>query len=229
MKLAVIPARGGSKRIARKNIRPFHGQPMISYSINAALQSNLFDDIIVSTDDSEIASIASQLGASVPFTRPPELCDDFTGIMEVVNHAIEWYNLNKAPVDYVSLIYATAPFVTAQSLKQAHAQLIQANCSYVLSVTRFSFPIQRALTLEDNGSIDMFNPEFRLTRSQDLKEAYHDAGQFCLGKAQAFLEKQAIYSAKTQAYVLPEYLVQDIDTEEDWRRAEVLFNVLQQQ
>ena len=228
MKLAVIPARGGSKRIVGKNIRPFHGQPMISYSINAALQANLFDDIIVSTDDAEIASIATDLGANVPFTRPPELCDDFTGIMEVVNHAIEWYNSNRAEVDYVSLIYATAPFVTAESLRQAHAQLIQANCSYVLSMTRFAFPIQRALTIEDNGSIDMFNPEHRFTRSQDLEEAYHDAGQFCLGKAQAFLKKEAIYSAKTQAFVLPEYLVQDIDTEEDWIRAEVLYKVLQQ-
>lgn len=226
MNLAVIPARGGSKRIPKKNIRLFHQKPMVSYSISAALGSNLFDDVLVSTDDEAIAEVAREHGATVPFTRPAEISDDHTGIIEVVNHSIEWYRKNVGAVKNVALIYATAPFITANVLVDAFKLLNKSSCSYVLPVAQFSFPIQRALKIKDSGRIDMFQPEHRFTRSQDLQEAYHDAGQFCIGKAEAFLNKEDIYSNLTLPYLLPMEQVQDIDTEEDWARAEALYQLL---
>lgn len=225
MNLAVIPARGGSKRIPRKNIRLFHQKPMISYSICAALESKIFDDVIVSTDDDEIADIAREYGATVPFVRPAEISDDHVGILEVVNHSISWYAKNRSPVDNVALVYATAPFVTANVLTSAFQLLSDSDGSYVLPVARFSFPIQRALKIGESGRLDMFQEEHRFTRSQDLPEAYHDAGQFCLGRAKAFLNKVDIYSDQTLPYVLPMEQVQDIDTEEDWARAELIFQM----
>jgi len=226
MNLAVIPARGGSKRIPKKNVRLFHQKPMLSYSISAALESKLFDDVIVSTDDDAIAEIARKQGATVPFTRPAEISDDHTGILEVVNHSIEWYQSNVASVENIALIYATAPFITADVLIDAFSLLDANSCSYVLPVARFSFPIQRALKIGDSGRVDMVEPEHRFTRSQDLPETYHDAGQFCLGKVDAFLNKEDIYSNKTLPYFLPMERVQDIDTEEDWARAELLYQLL---
>jgi len=226
MNLAVIPARGGSKRIPKKNIRLFHQKPMLSYSITAALESKLFDEVLVSTDDEAIAEIAHEYGATAPFIRPVEISDDHTGIIEVVNHSIDWYRSNVREVENVALIYATAPFVTADVLQGAFRLLNESDCAYVLPVAQFSFPIQRALRINDGGRIDMLQPEHRFTRSQDLHEAYHDAGQFCIGKADAFLNKEDIYSDLTLPYLLPMEQVQDIDTEEDWARAEALYQLL---
>jgi len=225
MNVAIIPARGGSKRIPRKNIRLFHNKPMLSYSIEAAIESNLFDKVIVSTDDQSIAEVAKEYGASVPFIRPAEFSDDHTGVLDVVKHSIEWCELNIGTVDNVALLYATAPFITAPVLKEAFDLFNSADCSYVLPVARFSFPIQRALNIQSDGCIGMIQPEHRVTRSQDLQEAYHDAGQFCIGSARAFLNSEDIYSGVTLPYVLPVEKVQDIDTEEDWAHAELLYKL----
>ena len=229
MNLAVIPARGGSKRIPRKNVRSFHGKPMLSYSIEAALESNLFDRVVVSTDEEDIAEVARSCGAEVPFIRPKEISDDHTGILEVVNHCIQWFQGNVGQVDVVALIYATAPLLRSNALIDAYRLLQKNDCSYVLPVTKFSFPIQRALKILIGGRIDMLDSRYRFTRSQDLDEAYHDAGQFCFGLAKAFLAKEDIYSDLTVPYLLPMEQVQDIDTEEDWARAEILYKLLNQQ
>jgi pseudaminic acid cytidylyltransferase len=226
MKVAIIPARGGSKRIPRKNIKLFHGKPLIAYSIEAALASNCFDKIIVSTDDEEIAKIAKQFGAEVPFMRPNGIADDYATTMDVIKHAISWLNDNQNKVEYVCCIYATAPFLTAQIIQQAYEQLVKGGFNYTFSATSYAFPVQRALKLKNNGSIEMFMPEHMNTRSQDLEEAYHDAGQFYWGKAVAFLNQRAIFSPQSNAFLLPRNSVQDIDTLEDWNNAEVMFELL---
>jgi N-acylneuraminate cytidylyltransferase len=227
MKLAIIPARGGSKRIPRKNIRPFHGRPIIGWSIAAARASGLFDRIVVSTDDAEIASIARSEGADVPFLRPADLSDDHTGTVAVINHAIRWHLEAGQAVDDVCCIYATAPFVTAAALAEGHRRLAARGHGFAFSVTRYDFPIQRAVRLRPDGSLAMFQPEHLSTRSQDLEEAYHDAGQFYWGKAEAFLENLPLFSEHAVPVILPSHLVQDIDTLEDWRRAELMFAALE--
>jgi N-acylneuraminate cytidylyltransferase len=226
MKLAIIPARGGSKRIPRKNIRPFHGRPIIGWSIGAARASGLFDRIVVSTDDAEIAEIARSEGAEVPFLRPADLSDDHTGTVAVINHAIRWHLEAGMAVDDVCCIYATAPFVTASTLAEGHRLLSARGQGFAFSVTRYGFPIQRALHLRDDGTLAMFQPQHLTTRSQDLEEAYHDAGQFYWGKAQAFLDNLPLFSEHAVPVILPSHLVQDIDTLEDWRRAELMFSAL---
>lgn len=229
MKLAVIPARGGSKRIPRKNIKPFCGMPMIAWSIEAALQSACFDHVIVSTDDSEIAGVARQFGASVPFIRPPELSDDHTGTIPVIRHAIEWFNSQGNVVDYVCCLYATAPFVSASDLRRGLDTLQTAGCDYAFSVTSYAFPIQRAIRVTRQGRVEMFNPEHFNTRSQDLEEAFHDAGQFYWGRAEAWLQGRVIFGPSSVPVTLPRHRVQDIDTPEDWVRAEWLFQAMQYQ
>jgi pseudaminic acid cytidylyltransferase len=226
MKLAIIPARGGSKRIPRKNIRPFHGRPIIGWSIGAALASGLFDRVIVSTDDAEIAEIARGEGADVPFLRPADLSDDHTGTVAVINHAIRWHLDAGQAVGDVCCIYATAPFVTAAALEEGHRLLTARGHGFAFSVTRYGFPIQRALRLREDGALAMFQPQHLATRSQDLEEAYHDAGQFYWGKAQAFLDNLPLFSEHAVPVILPSHLVQDIDTLEDWRRAELMFAAL---
>jgi len=227
MKLAIIPARGGSKRIPRKNIRPFHGRPIIGWSIGAALASGLFDRVIVSTDDAEIAEVARSEGAEVPFLRPAELADDHTGTVPVINHAIRWHRDAGQTVDDACCIYATAPFVTAAALAEGYRLLMTRGRGFAFSVTRYGFPIQRALRLRDDGALAMFQPQHLATRSQDLEEAYHDAGQFYWGKVEAFLQNLPLFSEHAVPVILPRHLVQDIDTLEDWRRAELMFAVLQ--
>lgn len=227
MALCIIPARGGSKRIPRKNIKPFCGRPMIAHSIQTASESGCFDRIIISTDDDEIASIAREYGAEIPFMRPAELSDDYTGTADVIAHAI----MALAPYrsEYVCCLYATAPFVQTADLLRGYAQIKDnSNTDYAFSVTTFPFPIQRALRLDTHGSVSMFSPENFSVRSQDLEESWHDAGQFYWGTAAAWLEKQPIFNSRSQAVILPRYRVQDIDTEEDWQRAELLYRVLQQ-
>jgi len=178
MNIAIIPARGGSKRIPKKNIKDFMGKPIIAYSIEAAIKSQLFDEVIVSTDDDEIASIAKSYGASVPFKRPEELSDDFTGTTPVVRHAVNWYTKNKTKPDNVCCIYSTAPFVQVDYIQQGYNQLLSLVQGHITSITTFAFPIQRALKLDEGGNVSAFYPEFIPWRSQDLEESYHDAGQF---------------------------------------------------
>ena len=226
MKVAIIPARGGSKRIPQKNIRDFCGQPVINWSISAARQSGVFDRIIVSTDCEKIASIARQAGAEVPFMRPAQLADDFAPTRVVVNHALEWLNTQNQAVEYACCLYATAPLVTADSLREGLSRLIAAQSSFCFTVTAYPYPIQRALMINGEDKIQMFYPQHRLSRSQDLEPAYHDAGQFYWGKAQAFLADTVMYSEHAVPLVLPRWQVQDIDTEEDWIFAEQLFNRL---
>jgi pseudaminic acid cytidylyltransferase len=227
MNIAIIPARGGSKRIPRKNIKFFLGKPIIAYSIQTALDSKLFDKVIVSTDDKEIARVSKEYGAEVPFFRPKELSDDFTGTNDVVKHTINWLVGQGIEVNNVCCIYATAPFVKQQYLKEGFEKLQNSDKSFAFSVTSFAFPIQRAVKI-NNDEISMFYPQHLITRSQDLEGAYHDAGQFYWGKAQAFLDDEVIFSEKSIPVVLPRYLVQDIDTLEDWHRAELMYKASSQ-
>ncbi len=229
MRLAVIPARGGSKRIPRKNVRPFAGKPIVAYSIEAARASALFDRVIVSTDDEEIARVARDCGAETPFVRPRELSDDHTGTNAVVRHAISWCGEHGALPQHVCCIYATAPFVQPRYLREGYERLVASGKSFAFSVTSFAFPIQRALRIGADGCVQPICPENIARRSQDLEETYHDAGQFYWGTAQAFLDDVVLYSAASVPVILPRHLVQDIDTEEDWVRAELMFRALQAQ
>jgi len=226
MNVAIIPARGGSKRIPKKNIREFAGLPMIVHSIRAAQESSLFDNIIVSTDDTEIAEIAKQAGAEVPFLRPDTLSDDFTGTVPVIAHAVSWLIENAIDVETACCIYATAPFVTPADLIAGHDLLRTSRSDYAFSVTDYAFPIQRALKLNADGKIEMFFPEFYKIRSQDLEEGLHDAGQFYWGTANAWLEQKPIFNSLSVPVILPRTRVQDIDTFDDWERAEQLYYLL---
>ena len=228
MNICVIPARGGSKRIPRKNIKEFNGKPIIAYSIEAALKSNCFDQVIVSTDDDEIAEVAKKYGAQVPFLRPDELSNDYAGTIPVIKHAIEWMEDDKSSVENVCCLYATAPFIRPQIISQAYQQLNNSKADYCFSVTSFVFPIQRAIKIVEKNKVSMFYPEHFNTRSQDLEKAYHDAGQFYWGKAQAFKDELPIFTEVATPYILPRYLVQDIDTPEDWIRAEAMYRALQE-
>ncbi|MDY6510371.1 pseudaminic acid cytidylyltransferase [Acinetobacter faecalis] len=230
MRLAVIPARGGSKRIPRKNIKDFHGQPMIAWSIQAALNSGCFDEVWVSTDDDEIATVARTYGAKVPFLRPKQLSDDFATTADVMSHAVEEFNkLNQTLPSYVCCLYATAPFVTKTDLILGLEKIKKNSVlNYVFSATTYPFPIQRAIKLTVKNTVEMFSPQNFNIRSQDLEEAWHDAGQFYWGTAEAWLNKAIIFSPQSSIVELPRFRVQDIDTPEDWDRAEWLFKAIQQ-
>ena len=228
MNICMIPARGGSKRIPRKNIKVFNGKPIIAYSIEAALESNCFDQVIVSTDDNEIAEVAKTYGAKVPFIRPSELSNDYAGTIPVVKHTIEWLEGHNKIIDNVCCLYATAPFIQSQAISKSFQQLLESKADYCFSVTSFAFPIQRSIRITQDNKVNMFYPENFNVRSQDLEEAYHDAGQFYWGKAQAFKDELPIFSETASPYILPRYLVQDIDTMEDWIRAEAMHRVLQE-
>lgn len=229
MRVAIIPARGGSKRIPHKNIREFCGKPMLAWSILAAQDSGCIDRIIVSTDDLEIADVARSYGADVPFMRPANLADDYTGTTAVVQDAVRWLVGNGQEVAETCCLYATAPFVTGEYLRQGLEQLFAARAEYAFSVTTYAFPIERALKLTADKRIAMRHPEHSETRSQDLEEAYHDAGQFYWGTKQAWLEAKAIFADHSVPVILPRYRVQDIDTLEDWERAVYMFEALQRQ
>jgi pseudaminic acid cytidylyltransferase len=226
MNVCIIPARGGSKRIPRKNIKNFFGQPMIAYSIKAALKSECFDQVIVSTDDAEIVEVAKYFGASVPFVRPDELAHDYAGTLPVIKHAIEWFNVQGQSPSEVCCLYATAPFVQADDIRKAYKQMKQEQAEYCFTATSFAFPIQRAIKVTAENRIEMFYPEHFETRSQDLEESYHDAGQFYWGKAEAFKQQKTLFSKISTPYILPRQLVQDIDTPEDWKRAELMYQAL---
>ena len=228
MHIAIIPARGGSKRIPRKNIRLFNGRPLLSYSIAAAQASGCFTRILVSTEDPEIAEVAREYGAETPFLRPADLADDHTGTGAVVNHAIRWLEAQGMAFDLACCIYATAPLLTAEALRAGLERLQAApDKLFAFSVTSFPFPIQRAVRLTQQGGVEPFQPECIPKRSQDLEEAYHDAGQFYWGRRAAWLQCAGMFAAHAIPVILPRHRVQDIDTPEDWVRAEYLHQALQ--
>jgi len=221
--VAIIPARGGSKRIPRKNIKSFHGKPLIAYSIETALNSQLFDKVIVSTDDSEIADIARKYGADI-IKRPKELADDYTGTWDVIDHAIEELKKDGETFDFVCTIYATAPFLQSKYLKEGFEKLKNSDAINAFSATSMPFPIQRTFKIKDNRC-EMFFPEYYSARSQDLEEAYQDAGQFYWSKV-GQKSDEIFFGKDSIPIILPRYLVQDIDTLEDWERAEVMYEVI---
>ena len=226
MNICIIPARGGSRRIPGKNIKQFHGKPMIAWSIEAAIKSECFDRIICSTDDEEIATVAKRYGAEIPFLRPKSLSDDYTATTAVISHAIEFLQKNETGIDLVCCIYATAPFIQSEDIKKSLKQIKKENTDYCFSVTNYSFPIQRSIRIRKEKRCEMFQPEMYNKRSQDLEEAYHDAGQFYWGKTSAWVENTGIFLQNSSPYILPRYRVQDIDVEEDWVRAELMFSML---
>ena len=201
---------------------------MLAYSVRAALASKCFDEIIVSTDDEEIALVARKFGASTPFVRPSDLAGDHTVLLDVIIHAIQWFQERGQFVSEVCCIFATAPFVTPRALSLGLETLQATGRNFALSITSFPFSVQRAVRMATDGSINAMYPEFRETRSQDLEQGWHDAGQFCWGTSQAFVERIPVFSEHTAGVVLPRHLVQDLDTMEDWRRAELMYEVLRQ-
>jgi pseudaminic acid cytidylyltransferase len=225
--IAIIPARGGSKRIPRKNIKKFCGKPIIAWSIAEALATTVFDHVLVSTDDDEIATVAEANGAEAPFRRPPELANDYAPTLPVIAHAVRWFEQHRGPVEYACCIYATAPFVQAKYLRDG-LELLKAHpeAEFTFSVTSFSSSIFRALKRNADGTVGMFWPENELNRSQDLPEAWHDAGQFYWGTREGISNRLGIFSARSYPVVLPRYQVQDIDTLEDWERAERMFSAI---
>ena len=225
--IAIIPARGGSKRIPRKNIKDFYGKPLIAYSIEVAKESKLFDKILVTTDDEEIASIAKKYGADVPFIRPKELADDFSGTADVVKHALEWLKSKGEVFEFACTIYATAPLLQEKYLINGYEKLKSSTAINAFSVTTMPFPIQRAFKIDAEGRCEMFSPEHYMARSQDLEEAYQDAGQFYWTKP-GQPSDCIMFGKDSIPIVLPRYLVQDIDTEEDWKRAEIMYKVIQE-
>ena len=225
--IAIIPARGGSKRVPRKNIKAFHGRPMIAYSIQAALESGLFARVVVSTDDTEIAEVARSWGAEVPFLRPAELADDHAGTVEVIRHAVAALREQDEDFAYACCLYATAPFVTPADLARG-LEILEGHPdkAYAFTVTDYASPVQRALRLRPDGGVESLYPEFYETRSQDLEPAFHDAGQFYWGRTQAWAQGAPLHAPHSLPVRLPRHRVQDIDTAEDWQRAELLYGAL---
>lgn len=222
----MIPARGGSKRIPRKNIKLFNGKPAIAYPIEAALASSCFDRLIVSTDDDEIAEIGMRYGAEVPFQRPPELADDHATTIAVVQHAIATLASQGIFAKWICCIYPTALFLRSEDLCRGWGLLQEQQADYAFSVTSYAFPIQRAVRITPAGRVGMWQPEHLMTRSQDLEHAYHDAGQFYWGRAQAFSDGVPLFSDASAPVILPRYRVQDIDTPEDWVQAEMMYHAM---
>ena len=223
--IAIIPARGGSKRIPRKNIRPFLGKPVIAYSIAAALQSGLFDEVMVSTDDEEIAEVARQYGAKVPFMRSATTADDYATTADVMLEVLECYKKQGIEFDTLCCVYSTAPFVTADSLKSAYHLLAEKKFDAVFTAVAYSDPVQRGLKIDD-GKIRMVWPEYRKSRSQDLETIYHDAGQFYVSRVGSFYRHAGFLGPSTGGIILSELEVQDLDTETDWQLAEMKYRLL---
>jgi N-acylneuraminate cytidylyltransferase len=223
--LAVITARGGSKRIPRKNIKPFLGKPIIEYSIEAALKSGLFEEVMVSTDDEEIAEVAKKAGASVPFYRSPETANDYATTADVLVEVLETYKELGRDFDFICCLYPTAPFVTEDAIKTAMETLEAKDADTVMPVVKFSFPPQRCVTVKEGCLVAKW-PEYMLSRSQDLEPLYHDCGQFYCLNTKQFLKQRKIIMEKTMPYFQEEINVQDIDTEEDWELAELKYQRL---
>lgn len=223
--LAVIPARGGSKRIPRKNVRNFAGKPIITYSIQAAVESGCFAEVMVSTDDKEIAQISEQYGAKIPFFRSEQNSDDYSTIADVIVEVLESYEKIGTKFEYFCCLLPTAPFVTAKRLKEGLALIQSSGADSVVPVTRFGYPIQRALKIEKDGALKMFWPENYPKRSQDLEPSFHDVGQFYWGKADVLKQTLRLFTENSRPLIIPESEVQDIDSEEDWKIAELKFQM----
>lgn len=224
-KIAIIPARGGSKRIPRKNIKSFLGKPIIAYSIETALKSKLFDEVMVSTDDEEIAAIAKKYGANVPFLRSAENANDFATTVDVLLEVLESYKAIGQSFDFGCCMYPTAPFVTTNLLSDAYAKLAEDKLDVVFPALRFSFPIQRAMKVNPTNRIELFQPEHLSTRSQDLEPAFHDSGQFYWFDIEALQAKGKLWTDNTGIVVLSEMDAHDIDTLEDWQVAEFKYKI----
>lgn len=224
--LAIIPARGGSKRIPRKNIKDFLGKPIISYSIEAAIGSNIFDEIMVSTDDEEIAKVAKKYGAKIPFLRSIKSSDDYATIADVMKEVLSEYKKQGKEYDYAFCLFPTAPFITEEKLKNAFAIIIKTGADVVLPVTSFSFPIQRGVKIKKNGKLAFIWPENANTRSQCLMPAYHEIGQYVCFNVKKFLARKKPFAENTVPIITPESEVQDIDNKEDWKVAEIKYKIL---
>lgn len=225
--VAIVPARGGSKRIPRKNIRPFRGVPLLERVVVTLRASGLFDLIVVSTDDDEIASIATAIGAEAPFRRPPELSDDRTGARPVIIHAIETIEAELGrELGPTCIVYPTAVFVTGEDLVSSFEALETSESEFVFSAVEFDAPVQRALVRLADGTCSPMWPQHIGTRTQDLEPAYHDAGQFYWGRRDAWLAGRPVFASRSQMSVLPRWRVQDIDTPDDWARAEIIHRLL---
>lgn len=218
--LAIIPARGGSKRIPHKNIKDFLGKPIIAYAIETALRSGLFDEVMVSTDDPQISDVAVKYGAKVPFFRSPETSNDFATLSDVMNEVILFYKHKDIRFDFVCCILPTSPLITVENLKLGYDLITNSEFDSIRPIVKFSYPIQRAFRYNSNGRVELFNPEHIRTRSQDLEPAYHDAGQFYW-----FTFEKGLSGSNRGAFVISEKDVQDIDTFEDWEIAEIKYRL----
>jgi pseudaminic acid cytidylyltransferase len=225
--VAIITARGGSKRIPRKNIKLFNGKPIIAYAIEAAIHSGIFAEIMVSTDDEEISDVGKQYGATVPFMRTFKTSDDHATTADVLKEVLQSYRQRGKEFEYACCIYPTAPFITSEKLMNAFSKLIDTGADTILPVTRFSFPIWRSFKME-NEKVSYNWPEFAPKRSQDLPTAFHDCGQFYFFRTSVFLQTGKLITENTIGLEVPESEVQDIDNEEDWKIAEIKFNFLSQ-
>ena len=228
MRVAIIPARGGSKRIPKKNIKPFHGKPIIQWSIDVAKSTQIFDRIIVSTDDPDIAEVASKLGAEVPFIRPSSLADDYSTSTAVIQHGVQWLMEQGQEVSDVCCIYATAPFIVSHDIQKGHEILSSNTWEYVFPAVEFPSSIFRGFQRNPDSSLEMVFPNHYSTRSQDLHKVFHDAGQFYWANAKTWISKASVFSNKSYFMEIPRWRVQDIDTPEDWDIAEKMFSMLMQ-
>jgi len=226
LRLAIIPARGGSKRIPKKNIKPFLGKPILAYSIEAALNSNMFDEVMVSTDDNEIADIALKYGAKVPFLRSKKNADDFATTFDVIEEVVTYYKTQGVIYNYACCIYPTAPFTTSKKLQTFYDFLIKKEFDCVFPVLKYSYPIQRALVLNKDNKMSMRSPEYIVTRSQDLEDTYHDAGQFYWFNVTQLMKAKSLWTDNTGSLEISEMEAQDIDNIEDWEVAEFKFKTL---
>ena len=222
--LAIIPARGGSKRIPRKNIKPFMDKPIIAYSIEAALKSGIFTEVMVSTDDEEIASIARSYGASVPFMRSKDTSNDYASTADVILEVLDSYRQIGKVFDSVCCLYSTAPFVTPERLSEANSMIV-GDIDSVFTVVAYSYPVQRGLHIVE-GKMSMLYPEYIKSRSQDLETIYHDAGQFYIVTVEKFVEEKSLWGKNTAGLILSELEVQDLDTETDWKLAEMKYKLI---
>lgn len=224
-KLCIIPARGGSKRIPRKNIKPFMGKPIMAYSIEAALESSIFDEVMVSTDDVEFADVAKKYGASVPFLRSEATANDYATTVDVLLEVIETYKQRGVSFDTICCLYSTAPFVTSERLKEAYSKLSD-KVDACFTMVEYSYPIQRSLRINETGLVEMKYPEHLKSRTQDLEKVYHDAGQFYFVKTNTLIEEKTVWCKHTAPLVLSELEVQDLDTLTDWQLAEMKYEIM---
>ncbi len=225
MNLCIIPARGGSKRIPRKNIKPFMGKPIMAYSIEAALESGIFDEVMVSTDDEEFAEVAKQYGAKVPFMRSDATSNDYATTVDVLIEVVDMYKQQGKVFDTVCCLYSTAPFVTAERLKEAYSNLSD-EIDGCFTIVEYSYPIQRSFIINESRIIQMRYPEHLMSRTQDLEKTYHDAGQFYFMKTTSMLQEKTVWCKRTKPLILSELEVQDLDTQTDWKLAEMKYELI---